>query len=86
MRKNKPGFGFNNMLKVTTSEAKLLGLDRKMMIKIIIMTDESGKVSFWLRKAKSDEVTKFTGSDDEYFDDNLASIKLEQYWSKYSLS
>jgi hypothetical protein len=54
-----------------------------MMVKIIIMTDEAGKVTFWLRRPKSNEVIKFTGSDDEYFDDNKASLKLEQYWSKY---
>jgi hypothetical protein len=86
MRLSKPAIGYRNMRKVTSSEGKLLGLDRKIVLKIMIMSDETGKIIFWFRKHRFNELTQFTGSIDEYFDVNLANIKLEQYWSKYSLS
>ena len=81
MRYSKPDIGFRNMRKLTNDEGRLLGLDRKMLLKIMIMAEETGKVSFWLCRAKSNEITRFNGSIDKYFDENFANSKLEQYWS-----
>jgi hypothetical protein len=82
MRINKPDIGFQNMRKLTNIEAKLLGLDRKINLKLRIMTSESGKVTFWLCNTKSNDLTEFTGPSDEYFDGNLANIKLENHWAR----
>ena len=82
MRKSKPGIGYSNMRKITSSEAKLLRLSTKIMI----MANEAGVITFWLRKGRSNDVIRFTGPIDEYFDEDLANTRLEQYWSKYCFS
>lgn len=86
MRIRKPDVGSRNMRKLTSSEAKELKFDHKILSKLMIMTEETGEITFWMPNAKTGEATRFTGSNLEYFDTDKANTALEQFWVKFGLA
>lgn len=85
MRIRKPEVGYKNMRKLTSTEAKQLKFNHKILSKLMIMTEETGKISFWFTISKTKEVSLFSGSDSEYFDANKASTALEHFWAEFNL-
>jgi hypothetical protein len=85
LRIKRPDIGYQNMRKLTPGEAKIIGLGKQLVNKLRIMMNDDGKPSFWLQKNKSNDVTPFSGTDDEYFDNDRASQRLEQFWAEHGL-
>lgn len=83
MRILKPAPGYKNMRKLTHSEGKELGLNKKLVNKIMIMSNEDGTVSFWIAQKKTGELVRYSDYSEDYFDEQLASRKLEKYWSQH---
>ena len=85
MKIGKPAIGYAHMRKLTSNEVKEIKFDRKILTKLLIMTEDAGLVSFWIPKHRSNEVKLFVGSDVEYFDANKAALALEHFWKRFEV-